>query len=54
VSLSELDSRGYELRIHGGSMEVFRGDMVIIWGIRRGDLYEMGRYGGVRVHCRID
>jgi hypothetical protein len=27
VSLSELDSRGYELRICGGSMEVLSGDM---------------------------
>jgi hypothetical protein len=41
VSLSELDSRGYELRIHSGSMEVLRGDMVIIRGTRRGGLYEM-------------
>jgi hypothetical protein len=41
VSLSELDSRGYELRICGGSMEVLRGDMVVIRGTRRGGLYEM-------------
>jgi hypothetical protein len=41
VSLSELDSRGYELQIHGGSMEVLRGDMIVIRGTRRGGLYEM-------------
>jgi hypothetical protein len=41
VSLNELDSRGYELRIHGGSMEVLRGDLVIIQGTRCGGLYEM-------------
>jgi hypothetical protein len=39
VSLSELDSREYELRIHGGSMD--RGDMVVIQGTRHGGLYEM-------------
>jgi hypothetical protein len=41
MSLSELDSRGYELQIHDGSMEVLSGDLVVIRGIRRGDLYEM-------------
>jgi hypothetical protein len=41
VSLSELDSRGHELRIHGGSMEVLRGDIVVIRDTRRGGLYEM-------------
>jgi hypothetical protein len=41
VSLSELDSRGYELRIRSGSMEVLRGDMVVIRVTRRGGLYEM-------------
>jgi hypothetical protein len=41
VSLSELDSCGYELRIRGGSMEVLRGDLVIIQGTRRGGLYEI-------------
>jgi hypothetical protein len=41
VLLSELDSRGYELRICGGSMEVLRGDMVVIQGITRDGLYEM-------------
>jgi hypothetical protein len=32
VSLSELDSRGYEIRIRGGSMEVFCGNMTVIRG----------------------
>jgi hypothetical protein len=32
VSLSELDSCRYELRIRGGSMEVLRGDLVVIRG----------------------
>jgi hypothetical protein len=41
MSLSELDSRGYELRIHDGSIEVLRGDLVVIRGTRRDDLYEM-------------
>jgi hypothetical protein len=41
VSLSELDSHGYELRICDGSMEVLRGDLVVIRGTRRGGLYEM-------------
>jgi hypothetical protein len=41
VSLSELNSHVYELRIHCGSMEVLRGDMVIIRGTRRGGLFEM-------------
>jgi hypothetical protein len=41
MSLSELDSCGCELRIHGGSMEVLRGDMVVILDTRRGGLYEM-------------
>jgi Zinc knuckle len=41
LSLSELDSRGYELRIRGGSMEVLRGDLVVIRGTRRDGLYEM-------------
>jgi hypothetical protein len=41
VLLSKLDSRGYELRICDGSMEVLRGDMVVIQGIMRDGLYEM-------------
>jgi hypothetical protein len=41
VSLSELDSYRYELRIRGGSMEVLCGDMVVIQGTRRGGLFEM-------------
>jgi hypothetical protein len=41
VSLSELDSCRYELRIRGGSVEVLRGDLVVIQGTRRDDLYEM-------------
>jgi hypothetical protein len=41
VSLSDLDSCGYELRIRSVSMEVLRGDIVVIRGTRRGGLYEM-------------
>jgi hypothetical protein len=41
VSLSELDSRGSELRIGGGSMEVLHGDMIVIRETRCGGLYEM-------------
>jgi hypothetical protein len=41
VSLSELDSHGYELWIRSGSMEVLCGDMVIIRSTRRDGLYEM-------------
>jgi hypothetical protein len=41
VSLSELGSHVYELRIRGGSMEVLRGDIFVIRGIRRDCLYEM-------------
>jgi hypothetical protein len=41
VSLSELNSRKYEIRIRSGSMEVLRGDMIIIRGTRHGDLYEI-------------
>jgi hypothetical protein len=41
VSLSELDSHGYELWIRGGSMEILHGDMVIIRGTRRGGLFEI-------------
>jgi hypothetical protein len=41
VSLSELDSHGYELRIRDGYMDVLRGDMAVIRGTRRGGLYEM-------------
>jgi hypothetical protein len=41
VSLSELDSHGYELWIYGGSMEVLCGDMVVIRGTRHGGLYEI-------------
>jgi hypothetical protein len=32
MSLSELDSHGYELRIRDGSMEVLHGDLVVIRG----------------------
>jgi hypothetical protein len=32
VSLSELDSRGYELWIHGGSIEALHGDLIVIQG----------------------
>jgi hypothetical protein len=32
VSISELDSHGYELWIRGGSMKILHGDMVVIWG----------------------
>jgi hypothetical protein len=41
VSLGELDSRRYELRICGGSMKVLRGDLVVIQDTRRDSLYEM-------------
>jgi hypothetical protein len=41
VSLSELDSHGYEIRICDGFMKVFCGDMTIIRGTRRDGLYEM-------------
>jgi hypothetical protein len=41
VSLSELDSRGYEIRIRGGSIEVVRGDIVIIQDTRRCGIFEM-------------
>jgi hypothetical protein len=41
VSLSELDSCGYELRIRGGSMEVLRGDLIVIRDTRRSGLYEI-------------
>jgi gag-polypeptide of LTR copia-type/Zinc knuckle len=41
MSLSELDSHGYELWIHDGSMEVLRGDLVVIQGTRRSGFYEM-------------
>jgi hypothetical protein len=41
VSLSELDSRGSELRIGGGSMEVLHGDMIVIRETRCGGLHEM-------------
>jgi hypothetical protein len=41
VSLSELDSHGYELWIRDGSMEVLRGDLVVIQGTRRSGFYEM-------------
>jgi hypothetical protein len=41
VSLNELDSHEYELRIRGGSMEVLRGDLVVIRGNTRSGLYEM-------------
>jgi hypothetical protein len=41
VSLSELDSRGYELQICDRSMEILRGDMTVIRGTRRGNCFEM-------------
>jgi hypothetical protein len=41
VSISELDSHGYELWIRGGSMKILHGDMVVIWGTRRGGLFEI-------------
>jgi hypothetical protein len=39
VSLSELDSCGHELLIHGRSMEVLRGDKIIIRDTRRDGLF---------------
>jgi hypothetical protein len=36
-----LDSRRYEIRIHGGSIEVLYGDMAVIRGTRCYDLYKM-------------
>jgi hypothetical protein len=41
VLLSELDSRGYELLIHGVSMDVLCGNIVVIRGTRRNDLFEI-------------
>jgi hypothetical protein len=41
VSLSELDSHGCELRICSGSMNVLCGDIAVIWGTRRSDLFEI-------------
>jgi hypothetical protein len=41
MSLNELDSRGYGLWIRSGSIEILRGDMVVIRGTRCGGLYEM-------------
>jgi hypothetical protein len=41
VSLSKLDSHEHELRIHGESMEVLRGDIAIIQGTRYDGLFEM-------------
>jgi hypothetical protein len=41
VSLCELDSRRYEIRIRGGSIEAFRDDMIVIRDTRRGGLYEI-------------
>jgi hypothetical protein len=41
VSLSELDSRGYEVQICGTSIEVFCGDMTVIRGTRCDGLFKM-------------
>jgi hypothetical protein len=41
VLLSELDSREYELLIHGVSMDVLCGNIVVIRGTRRNDLFEI-------------
>jgi hypothetical protein len=39
--LNELDSRGYELWIRDGSMEVLHSNIAIIWDTCRGGLLEM-------------
>jgi hypothetical protein len=41
MSLNELNSRGYGLRIRGGSIEILCGDMDIIRGGSIEILYEM-------------
>jgi hypothetical protein len=41
MSLSELHSRRYKLRIHVGFMEVLRCDIIVIRSTRRGGLFEM-------------
>jgi hypothetical protein len=41
MSLSELHSRGYKLRIHDEFMEVLHCDMIVIRSTRRGGLFEI-------------
>jgi hypothetical protein len=41
VLLSELNSRGYELLICGVSTDVLCGNIVVIRGTRRNDLFEI-------------
>jgi hypothetical protein len=41
VSLGKLDSCRYEIRIHGGSINVLHDDMTVIRGTRRCGLYKI-------------